>query len=208
MRTLAIFIALWCTQAAAYLGSFDPQPIRNEVTITFIDSQLPGPQCIAEQPAINAPIVLFAVGCAIWGKDLVIVPLTPGPGWINAAQIFATPNALLGHETRHLFDGDFHPAVLPWAERVRRPGNAAGVLVPSEQRGTGVPGGNDQERLGLRDRGDRAAAATSAAASTTDARPVAAPATTIRCTIWTKSRDVSYEDFGALVRACIEGKAQ
>lgn len=24
-----------------------------------------------------------------------------------------------------------------------------------------------------------------------------------RCTIWTKSRDVSYADFGALVRACI-----
>lgn len=133
MKTVALFAALWCSQAAAYLGSFDPQPLRNQVTITFIDSQLPGPQCVIEQPAITAPLVLTAVGCAIYSKGLVIVPLTPGIGWINAAQIFATPDALLGHETRHLFDGDFHPAVLPWLERVRSPRDAAGVVVSSEK---------------------------------------------------------------------------
>lgn len=133
MRILAILAALVCAQAHAYLGSFDPQPLRNQVTITFIDSQLPGPQCVIEQPAITAPLVLTAVGCAIYSKGLVIVPLTPGIGWINAAQIFATPDALLGHETRHLFDGDFHPAVLPWLERVRSPRDAAGVVVSSEK---------------------------------------------------------------------------
>lgn len=133
MRTITLLAALWCSQAAAYLGSFDPQPLRNEVTITFVDSQLPGPQCIAEEPAITAPLVLTAVGCAIYSKGLVIVPLTPGIGWINAAQILATPDALLGHETRHLFDGDFHPAVLPWLERLRRPGTAAGSFVPGNE---------------------------------------------------------------------------
>lgn len=35
LRILAILAALWCTQAAAYLGAFDPQPLRNEVTITI-----------------------------------------------------------------------------------------------------------------------------------------------------------------------------
>lgn len=129
----ALFAVLWCSQAAAYLGSFDPQPMRNQVTITFIDSQLPGPQCVIEQPAITAPLVLTAVGCAIYDKGLVIVPLTPGIGWINAAQILATPDALLGHETRHLFDGDFHPAVLPWLERLRSPRDAAGVVVSSDK---------------------------------------------------------------------------
>ncbi len=133
MRTLALIAALWCSQAHAYLGSFDPQPLRNQVTITFIDSQLPGPQCIAEEPAITAPLVLTAVGCAIYSKGLVIVPLTPGIGWINAAQILATPDALLGHEARHLYDGDFHPVVLPWLERVRSPSNAAGVLVSGNE---------------------------------------------------------------------------
>jgi hypothetical protein len=133
MRTLALLAALWCTQANAYIGSFDPQPLRNQVTITFIDSQLPGPQCVIEQPAITAPLVLTAVGCAIYDKGLVIVPPTPGIGWINAAQILATPDALLGHETRHIFDGDYHPAVLPWLERLRSPRDAAGVVVSSDK---------------------------------------------------------------------------
>lgn len=133
MRALAILAALWCSQAVAYLGSFDPQPLRNEVTITFIDSQLPGPQCVAEQPAVTAPLVLMAFGCAIYDKGLVIVPITPGPGWLNALQGFATPNALLGHETRHIFDGDYHPAVLPFIERVRSPRDTAGVVVSSDK---------------------------------------------------------------------------
>ena len=133
MRTLALILALVAVQAHAYLGAFDPQPIRNEATITFIDSQLPGPQCIAEQPAITAPLVLTAVGCAIYSKGLVIVPLTPGIGWLNAAQILATPDALLGHETAHLFLGDFHPIGLPWLERVRRPRYAAGSFVPGDK---------------------------------------------------------------------------
>lgn len=129
----AVLAAVLATQTHAYIGSFDPQPLRNEVEITFIDSQLPGPQCIAEQPSIEALLVLPAVGCAIYDKGLVIIPLSPGIGWINALQLFATPNALLGHEVRHLFDGDYHPHVLPWVERVRRPDYPAGSVVPGGQ---------------------------------------------------------------------------
>ena len=133
MRIFLIFIAFWASQSEAYIGSFDPQPLRNSIIITFIDSQLPGFQCAAEQPTITAPIVLTAVGCAIYDKGIIIVPISPGIGWINAAQIFATPDALLGHETRHLFDGDFHPLILPWLERVRRPGDAAGSVVSGDK---------------------------------------------------------------------------
>jgi len=42
MRTLAILAALCCTQAHAYLGTFDPVPYRNVATIKFIDSQFAG----------------------------------------------------------------------------------------------------------------------------------------------------------------------
>jgi len=133
VKAIAALAAFCACTAHAYIGSFDPQPLRHEVTITFIDSQLPGPQCIAEQPSIEAPLVLPAVGCAIYDKGLVILPINPGPGWINALQLFATPNALLGHEVRHLFDGDYHPHVLPWLERVRHPGYPAGSVVPSRQ---------------------------------------------------------------------------
>ena len=132
-KLLAVGILGLTTTAQAYLGSFDPQPLRNSVVITFVDSQLPGPQCVAEEPAITAPLVLTAVGCAIYNKGLVIVPISPGIGWINAAQILATPDALLGHETRHLFDGDFHPIALPWFERVRSPSDAAGSVVSGDK---------------------------------------------------------------------------
>lgn len=184
-RLIALILAaLAALPAQAYLGKFDPQPLRHDVTITFIDSQLPGPQCVAEQPTLAAPLVLTAVGCAIYDKGLLIVPLSPGIGWVNAAQILATPNALLGHEFRHLFDGDFHPMVLPWLERVRRPNRPPGALVSGSEHGgdlrpdeSGRPfRGGDLVRLpeeGL-----------------------------TRCTIITKAKDVSYEDLGALVRAC------
>lgn len=54
-RVLAIIAALWCSSASAYLGTFDPQPYRNVVTIKFIDSQFAGASCAIEaakaQPA-------------------------------------------------------------------------------------------------------------------------------------------------------------
>lgn len=187
MKPIAIAAALICLPAHAYLGSFDPQPLRHEVRVTFIDSQLPGPQCVAEQPSIMAPLVLTAIGCAIYDKGMLIVPLTPGIGWINAAQAFATPNALLGHEFRHLFDGDYHPAALSWLERVRRPDRAAGALVASDKHG-----------------GDMRPAESERPNRDSHTNRVPAEALT-ECTIFTRHRDVSYEGLGELVRACWEG---
>lgn len=40
----------------------DPQPLRHEVGVTFVNSQLPGPQCVAEEPSIKVPRVLTAIG--------------------------------------------------------------------------------------------------------------------------------------------------
>lgn len=132
-RAVALSALVACACANAFIGRFDPQPLRHEVTITFIDSQLPGLQCVAEQPRYAAPVVLMAIGCANYERGIVIVPISPGVGWLNNLQYLATPNALLGHETRHLFDGDYHPLVAPWFERVRRPSQAAGSVVPGDK---------------------------------------------------------------------------
>ena len=40
-RVLAIIAALWCSSASAYLGTFDPQPYRNVVTISSSTRNLP-----------------------------------------------------------------------------------------------------------------------------------------------------------------------
>ena len=48
MRLFAIVFALLASQAHAYLGSFDPQPLRNSAAITVIDTQVPGAVCLAE----------------------------------------------------------------------------------------------------------------------------------------------------------------
>ena len=126
MRRLARFIAaLWCAGASAYLGTFDPQPYRNVVTITFIDSQFAGASCAIEaakaQPAyaLLSPLMVQLTACAITEPPTVIAPITLGPGSIYALQILATPDALLGHETRHIFDGQFHLPLLPFADIVR-----------------------------------------------------------------------------------------
>lgn len=190
MRRLVVslVVASVAMNAAGYLGSFDPQPLRSEVTITFVDSQIPGPQCFAEQPTFFAPLQLTALGCAIYDKGLLILPINPGIGWLNAAQVFALPDALLGHEFRHLFDGDYHPIALPYVERVRRPSRAAGSVVIGQQHGGDLradegarpDGDGHAERLHQKD----------------------GAATIPRCEIVTVNRDVSYIDLGGMVRLC------
>ena len=124
-RVLAIIAALWCSHASAYLGTFDPQPYRNVVTIKFIDSQFAGASCAIEAAkahpayALLSPLMMQLTACAITEPPTVIAPITFGPGSIYALQILATPDALLGHETRHIFDGQFHLPLLPFADIVR-----------------------------------------------------------------------------------------
>ena len=47
MRSLLLLLALWCTHASAYLGSFVPTLDRNVVTVEFIDTQVAGAACAA-----------------------------------------------------------------------------------------------------------------------------------------------------------------
>jgi len=125
MKTLALVAVLNCAQAFAYLGTFDPAPQRNVATITFIDSQAAGASCAIEaakaQPAyaLLSPLMMQLTACSITEPPTVIAPITFGPGSIYALQILATPDALLGHETRHIFDGQFHLPLLPFADIVR-----------------------------------------------------------------------------------------
>lgn len=196
MRTLAILAALCCTQAHAYLGGFDPQPLRNSATITVIDTQVPGAVCLAygaSEPlnVVLSPILVQSVECAIYDQALLAVPLTFGPGQLYGLHVLGTPNALLGHGFRHLFDGHFHPPLLSFVERVRHPDQAAGALVPGPERGGDVqaPEGGGPERGDQRS-GVRAEERTADAGIT-------------RCTFFTEARNLAYEPLGALVRECI-----
>jgi hypothetical protein len=124
--------------AQAYLGTFDPQPLRNEVEITFIDSQFPGPICLAAGAdnlvnLVLAPMVIQVVGCAIYDKALVVVPISVGPGQLYALHVLSTPDGNLGHETRHIFDGQFHVPLLSFIDIVRNPDKAAGVVVSGDK---------------------------------------------------------------------------
>lgn len=124
-RVLAIIAALWCSCASAYLGTFDPTPQRHVATIKFIDSQLAGASCAIEHARVHpvyaalAPLLVNVAACAIADPPTVIAPITLGPGSIYALQILATPDALLGHETRHIFDGQFHVPLLSFIDSVR-----------------------------------------------------------------------------------------
>lgn len=196
MRTLALIAALWCSQAAAYLGSFDPQPLRNSAVVTFIDTQVPGAVCLAygaDNPLnlLLAPIAIQTVECAIYDKGIVAVPITLGPGSLYGFHVLGTPDALLAHGFRHLFDGHFHPHLLSFVERVRHPDKAAGALVSGGQRNGDVPAPQsegperDHQRSGVH------------AESASDP-------SLIVCTFFTHARNVGYEPMGALVRECVK----
>lgn len=186
IRALVVVLALWFSQAHAYLGSFDPQPLRNFATITFYDDQFPGPRCASLSSTIGdalfIPLTLQAVGCAYYNKSIVVVPISFGLGWLYGLQVLATPNGNLGHETRHIFDGAFHSALLSFTERVRKPNYQADRVLADQQYRNALSeirrSGKKQLRVPTKDE-------------------------TV-CTIFVTAEDVSYEDFGALVRECLK----
>lgn len=196
LATLAALAALVCAQAHAYLGSFDPQPLRNSAVITVIDTQVPGAVCLAygaSEPlnVLLSPILVQSVECAIYDQALLAVPLTFGPGQIYGLHVLGTPDALLGHGFRHLFDGHFHPPLLSFVERVRHPDKAAGALVSSGQRDGDVqaPQSEGPERDHQR--------------SGVHAESASNPGLIV-CTFFTHARNVGYEPMGALVRECVK----
>lgn len=134
MRAIAIFAVLWCSQAAAYWGSFDPVLLRNSAIITVINTQAPNVECAARAiNPIEAPLIAaLAAGCVDLSNDTLIAPITPGPAWAYLLANLVTPNQLIGHELSHIFRGEFHPPFLSFIERVPSKDISGGV-VPSEQ---------------------------------------------------------------------------
>lgn len=191
-RVLAIIAALWCSHASAYLGTYEPSPYRTSATVTFIDSQLAGASCAIEatkiQPlyALAAPLMLQLTECALSDPPTIIAPITFGPGSLYAfATLLADPDSLLGHSTRHVFDGDFHIAGVPFvhANWVRSAHCEARRNLP-----------RDEPETDVRPAPERSA------------QPVRLPAKndSTTCVIFIDACEVSYRDLGALVRECLK----
>jgi hypothetical protein len=120
--------------AHAFWGRFDPCTPGGTVQIAVIDSNAAHWVCIGESSRHGdvggavALLALTAVGgltaaCAFpdttgSGEATLVAPISPGLGQVlGVAGTFASPDAILGHELRHLFDEDFHPAVLSGVEK-------------------------------------------------------------------------------------------
>lgn len=186
MRKL-IFTLIFCYNVAfGYIGSFTPTPLRNSAEVTFIDSQLPGVSCLLEGSTIVdhllAPIVVQAAACAFYEKRIVIAPITIGAGQILGLQIGGTPDAVLGHETRHIFDGNFHPAFVPFIDSMHRTSDETNRMVCSaeHERNLRHEEKRVQEQFRMHSKGET------------------------RCIIFTNSCEVSYREFGELIRKCLE----
>jgi len=191
-RVLAIIAALWCSHASAYLGTYEPSPYRTSATVTFIDSQLAGASCAIEatkiQPlyALAAPLMLQLTECALSDPPTIIAPITFGPGSLYAfATLLADPDSLLGHSTRHIFDGDFHITGVPFV-------HANWMHSAHCEAHRNLP--RDESATDLRPTTERSA------------QPVRVPAKndSTTCVIFIDACEVSYRDLGALVRECIK----
>jgi hypothetical protein len=118
LTTLALALSSGC--ANAYFGSYDPTPFRNKATIRFVDTPVPNLECAARFSPLAAPIAAASMlGCVNGTLTEVVASITPSPFWaVVIAHGLTTPQAIIGHETRHIFDGFFHGA-LPFSDRLR-----------------------------------------------------------------------------------------
>ena len=184
MKYLLFLLMFWYNTAIGYVGSFTPNPIRNSAEITFIDSQLPGVSCVLEgSTIIFAPVAIQAAACAYYEKRLVIAPISLGFGQILGLQIGATPDAVLGHETRHIFDGNYHPALVPFLDSMHtdleKERNRM-VCSAEHERNLRYETKHIQEQFRVSSKGET------------------------KCIIFTNACKVSYIEFGELVRKCLE----
>jgi hypothetical protein len=180
-----LVLTFLATQAQAYWGSFDPILLKNNATITVIDTQFPNLECAARATnLIEAPLIAaLAAGCTDLSNDTLIAPISPGPAWAYLLTNLVTPNQLLGHELSHIFRGEFHPPFLSFVERVR-PKDVPRGVVSGEQHARDV-----QQSLAPNSRDN-------------ENRVFGAGGTV--CVFWTDNKEVSYDDFGSLVRACFK----
>ena len=110
LKTALAVLLLGASSAHAYVGSFEPYPRKNPhgfMHVVFEDTQFNNFIC----PGAMACVIRRG---AVWH---LIAPISAGPGQIvNLAIGLGTPDAILGHEMRHIWDDDFHPALLPFVD--------------------------------------------------------------------------------------------
>lgn len=178
-----ILAALFATTAHGYHGSFDPTPFRNVATIRFVDTPVPNLECVSRAHPLIAPIVAASMmGCTNETLTEVVASITPSPFWaVVIGHGLTTPQAVIGHEFRHIYDGFWHGA-LPWINRLRYTDedrralldNQHGAEVLIERRGS-----ENYVRLPSENR-------------------------QIECTIFTRDKAVSYHELGTLVQECLK----
>jgi hypothetical protein len=185
MKLAALIFAVFPLTANAYFGSYDPTPFRNKATIRFVDTPVPNLECAVRFSPFAAPIAATTMlGCVNGTLTEVVASITPSPFWaVVLAHGLTTPQAIIGHETRHIFDGFFHGA-LPFSDRLRYSDEDRRTLLSSqhgaevlvERRGAENVVrvlGKDEERE-------------------TD------------CVIFVRQERVSYYDLGVLIQECLK----
>lgn len=187
-RVLAIIAALWCSQASAYLGTFDPVPYRNSATVTFLESQVAGIQCAAEAAklspvyALLSPTLVQLMSCAIIEPPTVITPSKFSIGSAYALHMLATKSALDGHELGHLFFKHLHPPLMPFL--------------------TGLPSAHCEGRRNLADQQQDGSVQSPERPDHFGKQLRLHSADETKCVIFIKDCSVDFAELGELVDAC------
>jgi len=174
--------------ASAYLGTFDPVPCRNSATVTFLESQVAGIQCVAEASklspiyALLSPAMVQMMSCAIMEPPTVITPSKFSIGSLYAAHMLATKKSLDGHEFWHIFGCQYHAPMLPFVTVVRSAHCEARRNLPDQQQIASVRSPERPDHFGKQLR-------------------VYNPNET-KCVIFIKDCSVDFAELGELMAAC------
>jgi len=179
----ALILAALPLTAEAYFGSYDPTPFRNKATIRFVDTPVPNLECATRFSPLAAPIAAASMlGCVNGTLTEVVASITPSPFWaIVLTHGFTTPQAIIGHETRHIFDGFFHGA-LPFSDRLRY---------------------SDEDRRALLDNQHGAEVFIERRGNENVVR-VLSESKSADCVIFVRQKAVSYHELGTLVQECLK----
>jgi hypothetical protein len=118
--------------ASAHGSTFDPYKIEytGPQLVSIVDTDAAPVHCIGLAADTGSYLLMVAgmiapiTACSAFSSDgrqcKIIAPISRGVGQLVAAvAAFFEPDELLGHEFRHCRDRDFHPTVLPFAERAQ-----------------------------------------------------------------------------------------
>jgi hypothetical protein len=113
-------------------GTFDPYKIEyaGPQLVSFVDTDAAPVQCVGLAADTGSYLLMISglvapiTACSAYSADRqqckIIAPISTGVGQLVAAvAAFVGADELLGHEFRHCRDHDFHPAVMPFAERAQ-----------------------------------------------------------------------------------------